>query len=114
MATHSCEGQIVESKIVIGKTILDCGMMDESKSESSNSLNKNCCHNQYQSLQVNDDFGGNTNIELPSVQAYFLPAFVYTFLLPQQLVSDNLVEGLDYSPPHYKQDLSVLLQNFRI
>lgn len=114
MATHTCAGHVVESKLVIGKTILNCGMMDESESKCPKSITKKCCDNKFQSLQVNDDFSGISSIDLSSLQANFLPAFVDTFLLPQFAVIANTTEGNNYSPPYYKQDLSVLLQTFRI
>lgn len=116
MATHYCGGQAVKTGLTIGHGHLDCGMpdMDMDSEESKQGINaNNCCENQYQFLEVEDDYRSSL------VQITFNPDFAF-LVFAHSLFSVELaqksskVKYSHYSPPLLLRDIPVLNQIFII
>ncbi len=119
VATHYCGGLAVESQIVMGNAVLDCGManMDQQPCESMPSQKpeirkKPCCQNEYQSLDVEDDF--KQTIVQSTVNVEFVAAFIVSFLQVSLASENEAPQFANYSPPLIDQDISVLHQVFLI
>lgn len=121
IGTHFCSGEAVETKIMLGKTHLGCGMTDidlscEDSGKTSNHPvsfdNFPCCENEYQIIQVTDEFvkdatHGSLNIDFA---AAFLAILLNVDLIPKSTHQFYT----DYSPPPLEKDVQVLFQTFLI
>lgn len=118
MATHYCGGEAVESKMMLVKHTLDCGMsgMEEAcEAEMPNGQElspKPCCQNEFQVLQVDDTF--KTQVLQARPDWTFVAAFVQNFILPALHTPNTLPQNADYTPPLPEQDIQVLFQIFLI
>lgn len=118
MATHYCGGEAVESKLMLVKHALDCGMSGmkeacEAEMPHGQQLSPEpCCQNEFQTFQVDDTF------KIPAIEAapdwVFVAAFVQSFILPALYTSNTLPQYADYTPPLPEQDIQVLFQSFLI
>lgn len=117
LATHYCGGLAVESELVIGNTVLDCGMADmeigcEVNSPLTTQIEKmTCCDNQYQSLDIDDDYklSVQSEINIDFVAAFFVTFFEFSFS------SENEEDQYaNYSPPILESDIPILHQVFLI
>ena len=116
MATHYCGGLAVKTKLVLGNAMIDCGMKMEKECESKESkdltLTKSpCCQNEYQSLDVEDDFKPNF---VQTLNVDFVAAFVVAFFYLPLTSTEEKPQYANYSPPLIDQDRSVLHQVFLI
>lgn len=119
VATHYCGGMAVESKLVFGDHNLDCGMADMDQKPCTTDPStlpeikkKPCCENEYQSLDVEDDY--KPSIVYSGISLDFVVAFTYAFFDwtgPSQSLSSQYA---NYYPPPIEQDIAVLYQVFRI
>ncbi|ADR22096.1 hypothetical protein MATR_02670 [Marivirga tractuosa] len=118
VATHYCGGSAVESQFVLGHAELNCGMSDMDKicengsSEEKQIKKKPCCENEYQSLEMADEFqhqvfGSSLNLE-------FISTFVVTFTGRSFLSTKHKAEFTNYAPPLIERDIPVLVQSFLI
>lgn len=122
IGTHFCGGVANNSEIVLGKSLIDCGMssiksdcQNEHISDNPNDLINSvpCCENRYQNVETTDDFVK----EIPQVILNVDFAVVYLFaslsldLFPKQ--TKNLF-AYYYSPPLIEKDIQVLFQSFLI
>jgi hypothetical protein len=118
LATHYCGGLAVESQIVMGNTVLDCGMADMYKGCKSDSplaihiKKMPCCENQYQSLDIDDDykrtiFQSNVNID-------FIASFIVSFFQVSLFSENKENQYANYLPPLLECDVTVLHQVFLI
>lgn len=118
MATHYCQGQAVESKLVFGHESLDCGMqkMNEvceiDSSQSEHLKSKPCCENEYQTLQLDENVKSQSNVKLTN--PVFLVAFVHAFIKRLVFNDQAPVQFADYTPPLPDEDIQVLFQTFLI
>ncbi len=118
MATHYCGGEAVESKLMLVKHNLDCGMPDieqgceEDMPNGHQFSSKPCCQNEYQTFQIEDTF--KTPVIQASPNWMFVSAFVQTFLNPALYTPTSLPQYRNYSPPLPKQDIQALFQSFLI
>lgn len=118
MATHYCGGEAVESKLMLIKHNLDCGMPDmeqecEEDMPNGHQLSpKPCCQNEYQTFQVDDTF--KTQVIEVAPNFVFVAAFVQRFILHTLYKSDTFPKYTDYTPPLPEQDIQVLFQSFLI
>ncbi len=118
MATHYCGGEAVESKLMLVKHALDCGMAgmeeacEEEMSHGHQLSPKPCCQNEYQTFQVDDTFK-TQGIEV-APNFVFVASFVQSFILPTLYTPTTLPKYTDYTPPLPEQDIQVLFQSFLI
>jgi hypothetical protein len=122
IGTHYCGGEAFVSKIILGKTHLDCGMaaMDESCNQSEtwgeygNNLKKApCCENEYQTIEPTDEFV-KEELRLATLNVDFAIAHLFAALTFDALPKSTENFDTDYSLPHYKKDIQVLFQSFLI
>lgn len=120
--THFCHGEVVETKILLGKMDLDCGMQnmreycDITEKSTSHELyfgNVPCCQNEYQTIHVTDEFVKDA--AQFSFSFNFSSAFIYSTLNPD-LFSKSTTQQFytEYSPPPLEKDLEVLFESFLI
>ncbi|MBD3627731.1 hypothetical protein [Cyclobacterium sp.] len=118
VATHYCGGLAVESQFVLGHAELNCGMSDMDKScESGSSKEKQikkkpCCENEYQSLELEDEF--KSQVIGSSFNLKFGAAFVITFTSSSNTSKADKAKYKYYSPPLIERDITVLVQSFLI
>jgi len=119
IATHYCGGTAVESQLVHGHEILDCGMnnMDEQPCPSEQihalQLKKTpCCENEYQSLDLEDDY--ELTVPQLSLSLEFIAAFAVSFLTVVFPSENQPSQYANYSPPLIEQDIAILYQVFLI
>jgi hypothetical protein len=115
IATHYCGGHSVKSSLVLGNAAIDCGMkMDkgcESKETHGVELSKvPCCQNEYQSLDVKDDY--KPTLTQTSVNVEFVASFIISFFLFPLSIDSRGSEYADYSPPFLERDTPTLHQVF--
>ena len=100
----------METQIVVGHTELHCGMSDmesgcETETSKENQFKKKpCCENEYQSLEVEDEF--QAQVIGSSLSLEFVAAFFATFI--------GITEYKNYSPPLIERDIPILVQSFLI
>lgn len=118
VVTHYCGGKAVDSKIVIGHGELHCGMPDmkgDCKNESSTENHfkkKPCCENEYQSLDLEDEF--QPQVIDSSINLEFVAAFFMTLIGRTYNSENDKAEYLNYFPPLIERDITVLVQSFLI
>lgn len=118
VATHYCGGLAVESQLVFGHEALDCGMANMDKDceipplEGMHLTKKPCCQNEYQSLNLEDDF--KPTITQSTVNVEFVAAFIISFLQLPLFSTNEESQYANYSPPLIDQDIPVLHQVFLI
>lgn len=119
LATHYCSGLAVESKLVFGHEELACGMekIEEPTCHSApepKSEEKGCCENEYQSLDVEDEFKPSTTIFLSNIQIEYAAIIVTVFLGLPFPIEEQVSKYTHYLPPLIEQDKHVLFQVFLI
>lgn len=118
MTTHYCGGEAVESKLMLVKHGIDCGMTDmEQECEEEIHFGQQfspepCCQNEYQTFQVDDTF--KTPVLQAAPNFIFVAVFVQSFLNPARYTAKALPKYRDYTPPLLEQDIQVLFQSFLI
>jgi len=119
--THFCQGEAVETKILLGKMHLDCDMPDMAEScdimEKSTSHehyfgNLPCCQNEYLTIQGTDEFLKNATQY--SFSFSFSLAFVNATLNPALFSKSTHQFYTEYSPPTLEKDLQVIFETFLI
>jgi hypothetical protein len=118
MATHYCGGEAVESKLMLVRHNLDCGMpnmeqgCEEEIPDEQQLSPKPCCQNDYQTFHSDDTFKPQVLEVSPNL--VFLAAFVQSFILPTRYTPNTLGQFTDYTRPLPEQDIQVLFQSFLI
>jgi hypothetical protein len=119
IGTHFCGGEAVNTKLVLGKTQLDCGMdaMDEGcqhpedSGQTGDRLEKApCCENEYQTLDSTDDFIKEFNVA--TLNFDFTASFFYVLLTLDLQPELKPILYAAYSPPLFEKDIQVLFQTF--
>ncbi|MBU1368265.1 MAG: hypothetical protein KJ578_03055 [Bacteroidetes bacterium] len=119
MGTHFCGDEAIVTKIMLGETHLDCGMMvmEEPCNDSENSgenglcLNKvPCCENEYQVFQLTNEFVKDA--AQPFFNIEFAVAYVYNALKLNFLQSSTHQFYTVSNPPPLEKDIQVLFQTF--
>lgn len=119
IGTHFCGGEAVKSEIVSGHSEMTCGMTKEDNSCErkinyySNAFSeKECCQNEFSSLQIEEEFNYKINFE-NSVQISIDLALNSISLL--FFTGDNTYSYKpDRPPPLISKNLQVLFQTFLI
>ncbi|MBE0655307.1 MAG: hypothetical protein IH594_16015 [Bacteroidales bacterium] len=121
IGTHFCGGEAIETKIMLGKTHLGCGMMDidlscEDSGKTGNHPvrfnNLPCCENEFQIIQVTEEFVKDAILD--SFNVDFAAAFLATLLNGDLIPNSTIQFYTDYSPPPLEKDVQVLFQTFLI
>lgn len=121
IGTHFCGGEAIETKIMLGDAQLGCGMpdmeepCDDSEKSNTNEVhfeNVPCCENEYQTVQVTDEFVKNTALQ--SFNVDFVLAFIYTNLNLDLFPKSAHQFYTEYISPPLEKDIQVLFQTFLI
>lgn len=119
IASHYCQGQLVETQLVHGTNPSGCCMakMDKVKPKDCQSPNiqkpikkKGCCENTYQNLEIDDDFSSKQILAKANPQ--LIAVFVYVYFHLNHTEDAVTIAFSDYSPPPLEQDIQVLHQTF--
>ena len=119
IASHYCQGQLVNTQLVHGTDNLGCCMaqMDNQLPEDCKSPDiqksvkkKGCCENEYQSLDIDDNFSSKQVLSKATPQ--LIAVFIYVYFQLNSSDSDIDFAYSDYSPPPLEQDIQVLYQTF--
>jgi len=121
ISTHYCQGEAVESQINVIPADLGCGMPDMENScalpvehHNDQTLIDNipCCENEYQTLQITEDFIQDVTPITPNVD--FAIAFVYATLNLDLFPNSTQQFYTAYHSPPIEKDIQVLFQTFLI
>lgn len=119
IASHYCKGQLVNTKLVHGADSFGCCMakMDKQLPDECSSTEvqkavkkKGCCENEYQSLDIDDDF--NSKQLLSKAHPQLIAVFIYVYFQLNNSGSNVDIAYSDYSPPPLEQDVQVMYQTF--
>lgn len=117
MGTHFCGGHVMETEVILGHADLSCGMMPESPAHHADHPHDQnihaipCCANEFQSLNIQDDFQSSSLKVVVEEIAALLPIIEvpdFTNLFP----TNNPLPL--YSPPIRTGEVTILFQVFRI
>lgn len=112
ISSHKCGGRIHKQHINFTAEDLSCGMEDEeSKSCGTNSIEDDCCQNEFQTFKVTDQFQVSNGGD---VDAYFFIGYVYAAIQLLIIESTDYSECKNYKPPLPDKDIPVLIQSFLI
>lgn len=114
VSSHICGGKRVETVLNIGITDVSCGMENTSQKKCADEkqMKSNCCQDEFQKIQINDNYTKITSFE------HFSPSFTIAFvailvdLLPN--VKTPHLFFKNYLPPPLVKDIKVLVQSFLI
>ena len=113
VASHSCGGEVVKTALSLGNTDISCGMENEDMvCETEEELKSNCCHNEFQQIQLDEEFTLKVNTE--NVNPQFLVSFLSVHFNPfqlEKLIADNFS---DRAPPRLIRDIPLEVQSFLI
>jgi hypothetical protein len=119
IGNHFCEGNIVESKILMGEIHLGCNMPDmlETCTHSENQKNNEsydapCCENEYQTVQTTSEYVKDA-AQIMLNGGFALAAFYTTLYLDLFPKADYQSEIL-FIPPPIEEDIQALFQTFLI
>ena len=113
LSSHFCGGKRVKTELTLFNNDVSCGMEETTNScESKEQMKANCCQNEFQKIQLEDEYNlQQIQIKLSSD---FVFAFVVTYLdLALYSLSEYYVFQ-DHSPPPIIRDIPVLVQSFLI
>lgn len=112
ISSHYCGGKKVKTTISLGESDLTCGMKMANDCNNHKQFKKKCCENDYQNIQVEEDYTPQSVDYTSNVN------FAATFLLVNSnFVSLSLEKKFNYnnhSPPLIVKDIPVLIQSFLI
>lgn len=117
LSSHYCGDLRIKSAIGIGKTILSCGMIEEScdaitfDNPTGFILKNDCCKNQHEKISI-DHFSLSNFIFVFNINLYNLPVLfkmgsVSIFRIAFKAIREK-------SPPLLNKDIITLIQTFRI
>lgn len=114
LGTHYCGDFAMESKVVLGKTNLDCGMgmMEMNESHNKAMASKGCCKDVFHVFKIKDDF--NPGVEQQTVQPQFAILFVITYADLFETYLQPSLSFADYNPPPLEKDIPSLFHVFLI
>jgi hypothetical protein len=100
-AYHSCEGNVVATKVSLTGEIATCGMEKGVETHSSDvELTKHCCENTVLVYSIcNNYFASSFNIDSPSQQVY--PFFYIPFNNPVHTELTNNTPNISIRPPGF-------------
>lgn len=114
ISSHKCGGKRVKTVLNIGVADVSCGMENTSskKCADKNQMKSNCCQDEFQAIQLNDNYTKITSFEYssPSFTIFFV-AILFD-LLPN--VKTPHLFFKNYLPPPLVKDIKVLVQSFLI
>ena len=115
VGTHFCGGHAMDTKVVLGHEDLSCGMMPEMLADpeyTHTTLHTvPCCENEFQSLQLNNEFQ-NTLVKVAvEPVAALSPLFVLADFSCSIAITPIVP---DDTSPKRSEEISLLLQVFRI
>ena len=119
LGTHFCGGRAVESAFILADHSLGCGMEDEDEDCESHSAfdgynfgQKECCNNDFLSLQLTDDFNKRNKSFSSETIALEISVIGYVNLhINTAFLSPYVPES---PPPLLEEDIQVLFQTFLI
>lgn len=114
VSSHKCGGKRVKTVLNIGITDVSCGMENTSnkKCADKNQMKSNCCQDEFQAIQLNDNYTKITSFE------HFSPSFTIAFvailvdLLPNVKIPHLFFKN--YLRPPLVKDIPILVQSFLI
>ncbi len=114
VSSHECGGKRVKTVLSIGNANVSCGMETTTGDceSSTKKMKANCCKDEFQKIQLNDDYTQTTTF------VHFSPDFTTVFaailfdLLPN--VSTQSFFFKNYLPPPLVKDIKVLVKSFLI
>ena len=118
MGNHFCGGHSMGAEVILGHEDLSCGMMPEAPAHHDDQPHDQnihpipCCANEFQSLNIEDEFQSATiKVTADQVATLTPPIEVLDF---SSLFSSTNNSHAAYSPPIRTGDVTILLQVFRI
>lgn len=113
ISSHKCGGKIHKQQINIVAADLGCGMEKIIElSCEDNSIENNCCQNEFQNFKITDNF---QVVDFDNqISNDFLVAFRFSYVQLFNTEKNTYGKYINYSPPLPDQDIPVLIQSFLI
>ena len=113
LSSHKCGGKRVKTVLNIGNADVSCGMETTKKGCSDDKqMNSNCCQDEFQKIQLNDNFTKTVSFEKLSPNFTVVFVSILFDLLPT--VNTQSFFFKNYLPPPLVKDIKVLVQSFLI
>lgn len=121
IGTHICGGEAVEKKILLGDSHLGCDMSDmvescdisaESRGVGYHFENTPCCQNEFQFVELSDDFVKIVN--QPTFNFDYAVAMISSIIDLDIPAKSTFPIFTQYIPPPLEKDVQVLFQTFLI
>lgn len=113
VSSHICGGKRVKTEFGLMMSDVSCGMeISENSCSSEEYMESNCCQNQFQTIQMNEDYSQPLT-EIVSPTNFIITFIVALFsILPNTTIQTIFFR--DYLPPPLVRDIPVLIQSFLI
>lgn len=114
-SSHICGGKKVETKVGLIAADVSCGMEKEENNCASSSREKmksNCCQDEFQRIQMNEDY--SQQLTKVNFSSDFSTVFIAVFFELFPSISFQSIFFKDYSPPPLVRDIPILVQSFLI
>ena len=113
LSSHHCGGKRVKTVLNLGITDVSCGMENSKKGCSdSTKMNSNCCQDEFQKIQLNNDYTQVVSYEKISLDFTIVFVSILFDLLPNTATETYFFKN--YAPPPLVKDIKVLVQSFLI
>ncbi len=119
MGTHNCGNHVVKSRLMIGESELNCGMIINMGSECDQKpINKHgvkpetCCQTDYYLLQISNEFDFSKTFSHLNIDTGI--SIVYMLLQAPVLSKISVSQLIDYSSPPLINNIISFLQVFLI
>lgn len=114
VSSHKCGGKRVKTVLNLGATDVSCGMEKTSKKKCAGEkqMKSNCCQDEFQNIQINDNFTQELTKESYLSDFTILVVAELFDLLPND--NNTTLFFRDYLPPPLVRNIPVLIQSFLI
>ncbi|PCJ23029.1 MAG: hypothetical protein COA97_12555 [Flavobacteriales bacterium] len=113
VSSHICGGKKVKTTLSISKADFSCSMEEVKSSYSSEKqMKKSCCKNEFQLIQIEEDYIQELT-EVDFSAKFFISLVRVRFALFENTTTEKDFFN-DYLPPPLIKDISILIQSFLI
>ena len=115
ISSHICDGKLDEVALSLANKDIDCGMQvkNHSHAAKSNDVNKACCENTFQPVQLDEKYiSPKISLNSSLVNYAILKYTILKELFP--VSTETAILFTNYSPPPLIRDIPILVESFLI